>query len=135
MPSSHTPTPHSVILIANACPSFPMSLQAGRDASSKALAPATAVVDDRLYVFEAVGLLLGQEEVRAEEQAAALGALLTPLTAQVCGNVKCARLSWHLGQHRLRAAGRDMDTPVPVSCKQSWRLKCMSLCACVCACR
>lgn len=38
--------------------------QVGRDTSAKALAPATAVVDDRLYVFEAVGLMLGQEEVR-----------------------------------------------------------------------
>eukprot|EP00983_Pelagomonas_calceolata_P039187 1137066-Pelagomonas_calceolata.AAC.3 len=48
------------------------------------MAPATALLDDRLYVFEAVGLLLGQEEVPAEQQSAALSALLQPLTAQGC---------------------------------------------------
>ena len=39
--------------------------------------------DDRLYVFEAVGLLLGQEEIAAEEQQAMLSALLQPLREQV----------------------------------------------------
>lgn len=58
-------------------------LQAGRDSVSKASAPATAVVDDRLYVWEAVGLLLGPEEVGAEAQAAALATLLQPLSAQI----------------------------------------------------
>ena len=62
---------------------------AARDAASKALAPATALLDDRLYVFEAVGLLLGQEEVPAEQQLAALSALLQPLTAQVGDECTC----------------------------------------------
>ena len=48
------------------------------------MAPATALLDDRLYVFEAVGLLLGQDDVAAEQQLAALSALLQPLTAKVC---------------------------------------------------
>ena len=37
----------------------------------------------RLYSFEAVGLLLGQEEVPAQEQHACLAALLQPLLQQV----------------------------------------------------
>lgn len=66
--------------------SLPPVVAAGtgtKDASGKALAPATALVDDRLYVFEAVGLLLGQDEVAAEEQQALLTALLQPLLQQV----------------------------------------------------
>ncbi len=63
-------------------------MQASRDVASKAAAPANAVVDDRLYVFEALGLLLGQDDVPAQEQAAALGALLQPLTAQMRSNLR-----------------------------------------------
>lgn len=60
----------------------------GREASSaKQLAPSTSPVDDRLYIFEAVGLLLGQEDVPADQQQAALSALLEPLTAQIKGNL------------------------------------------------
>jgi exportin-T len=40
-------------------------------------------VDDRLYAFEAAGLLLGQEEVEAAQQHAWLAALLQPLVAQM----------------------------------------------------
>jgi exportin-T len=46
-----------------------------------------AVVDDRLYVFESVGLLLGQEEYQAEQQLAALQQLLQPLIRQIEGNL------------------------------------------------
>ena len=38
----------------------------------------------RLYAFEAVGLLLGQEELPADEQQAYIAALLCPLIHQVC---------------------------------------------------
>lgn len=54
-----------------------------RDAAAKASAPSTALLDDRLYMFESVGLLLGQDEVPEEQQSAALQALLQPLTEQV----------------------------------------------------
>ncbi len=45
--------------------------------------PTTSVVDDRLYVFEAVGLLLGQEEIPIDEQQQLLLALLQPLREQI----------------------------------------------------
>ncbi|KAL3158478.1 hypothetical protein ABBQ38_010710 [Trebouxia sp. C0009 RCD-2024] len=45
-----------------------------------AFLPAT---DDRLYAYEGVGLLLGQEELAAEEQHAYIAALLQPLIQQV----------------------------------------------------
>ncbi|KAL6771255.1 XPO2 [Auxenochlorella protothecoides x Auxenochlorella symbiontica] len=44
---------------------------------------ALTAVDDRLYAFEAAGLLLGQEEMEAGEQAAWLAAVLQPLTRQI----------------------------------------------------
>ncbi len=50
----------------------------------------TAVIDDRLYVFESAGLLLGQEELQPEQQAAALTSLLAPLTQQVEANLAAA---------------------------------------------
>ncbi len=56
--------------------------------AAKAAAPVNAVVDDRLYVFEAVGLLLGQDEVDAEQQAAALATLLQLLTVQIQTNLR-----------------------------------------------
>ena len=40
-------------------------------------------VDDRLYAFEAAGLLLGQEELPAEQQLAAVDGVLRPLLAQI----------------------------------------------------
>lgn len=52
--------------------------------------PNAAVVDDRLYVFEAVGLLLGQDEIPVEQQAALLGSLLQPLKEQMEGNLMAA---------------------------------------------
>ena len=67
-----------------------------RDGGQRA---ASAIVDDRLYVFEAVGLLLGQEEVAAEEQQQLLSALLQPLREQV-GRARRAeggRQEWLLG--------------------------------------
>jgi len=70
-----------------------------RDVASKAMAPATALLDDRLYVFEAVGLLLGQEEVAAEQQSAALSALLQPLTSQVRNRPVSARTHLHTYLH------------------------------------
>jgi exportin-T len=49
-----------------------------------------STVDDRLYAFEAVGLLLGQEELPAAQQHAWLAALLQPLVAQMEGNTAAA---------------------------------------------
>ncbi|CAL8470725.1 g10267 [Coccomyxa elongata] len=47
-------------------------------------APAAAAAsDDRLYAFEAAGLLLGMEDLPAEEQREAVSALLRPLLAQL----------------------------------------------------
>lgn len=45
--------------------------------------PGGGLVDDRLYVFEAVGLLLGQEDLAAGQQEAALSSMLQPLLQQV----------------------------------------------------
>ena len=51
---------------------------------SGASKPTNAVaVDDRLYVFEAVGLLLGQDEIPSDQQALLLGSLLQPLKDQI----------------------------------------------------
>jgi exportin-T len=61
-----------------------------RDPSGKLLAPSTSVIDDRLYVFEAVGLLLGQEELDAARQQEALRSLLQTLTQQIEGNLQAA---------------------------------------------
>ncbi len=44
---------------------------------------AAAASDDRLYAFEAAGLLLGLEDLPAEEQREAVSALLRPLLAQM----------------------------------------------------
>ena len=38
----------------------------------------------RLYAYEGVGVLLGQEELPAQEQHAYIAALLQPLIHQVC---------------------------------------------------
>ncbi|MEW5306130.1 MAG: hypothetical protein WDW36_008620 [Sanguina aurantia] len=57
-----------------------------RDAAqgrATAAAAANALVDDRLYIFESVGLLLGQDELDPTEQQAALQSLLEPLLQQV----------------------------------------------------
>lgn len=49
-----------------------------------------STVDDRLYGFEAVGLLLGQEELPAAQQHVWLAALLQPLVAQMESNTAAA---------------------------------------------
>lgn len=59
------------------------AVSSSKDGAGKAMAPSTSLVDDRLYLFEAVGLLLGQEELPAEQQQAALSSLLQPLMRQV----------------------------------------------------
>ena len=46
-------------------------------------AGAASVTDDRLYAFEAVGVLLGQDELPAEQQLQALEGLLNPLLSQM----------------------------------------------------
>lgn len=54
-----------------------------RDQPGKGQQPAVSIVDDRLYVFEAVGLLLGLEEIPADQQQLLLSSLLQPLLQQV----------------------------------------------------
>ncbi len=54
---------------------------------SKASAPVNACVDDRLYVFDAVGQLVGQEELPPEQQVQLLGQLMQPLMRQVEENL------------------------------------------------
>jgi exportin-T len=61
-----------------------------RDSSGKVLMPSTSMVDDRLYLFEAVSLLLGLEEINAEQQQAALSSLLQILMQQLEVNLQQA---------------------------------------------
>ena len=49
----------------------------------RGLSAAASASDDRLYAFEAAGLLLGMEDLPAEEQREAVSALLRPLLAQM----------------------------------------------------
>lgn len=50
--------------------------------------------DDRLYAFEAIGVLLGQEELPAEQQLQALESLLGPLQTQIESHLpQCAQQS------------------------------------------
>lgn len=49
----------------------------------------------RLYAYEGVGMLLGQEELAAEEQHAYIAALLQPLIQQVCRALSsCSERKW-----------------------------------------
>jgi exportin-T len=82
--------PYLVAVATQPPPSGSAAVGTGREASSKTLTPVTTVVDDRLYVFEAVGLLLGQEELPAEQQLAALKTLMQPLMQQIEGNLQQA---------------------------------------------
>eukprot|EP00879_Flechtneria_rotunda_P017634 GHRR01018485.1.p1 GENE.GHRR01018485.1~~GHRR01018485.1.p1 ORF type:complete len:825 (+),score=308.84 GHRR01018485.1:604-3078(+) len=82
--------PYLVIVATQPPPAGTAAVGTGREVASKALAPITALVDDRLYVFEAVGLLLGQEELPAEQQHAALSSLLQPLMQQIKANLQPA---------------------------------------------
>lgn len=63
----------------------------GVQGSGKASAPVNACVDDRLYVFDAVGLLLGQDDLAPEQQLQLLGSLLQPLLRQVEGSLPALR--------------------------------------------
>lgn len=54
---------------------------------------ALTAVDDRLYAFEAAGLLVGQEELPAAEQRSWVAALLQPLVAQMEGQLAAAASS------------------------------------------
>jgi exportin-T len=81
--------PYLVVVATQPPPQGP-AVGSCREASGKNLAPLTALVDDRLYVFESVGLLLGQEELPAEQQLAALHSLLQPLQRQIEANLQQA---------------------------------------------
>lgn len=51
--------------------------------SSSAGSTLASGVDDRLYAFEAAGLLLGQEELPAQQQLGAIEGVMRPLLAQI----------------------------------------------------
>ncbi len=65
-------------------------------------------MDDRLYLFEAVGLLLGQEEVPAEQQAAMLTSLLQILMQQIEANLQPEAAG---AQGTAAAAGGGVQAP------------------------
>lgn len=54
---------------------------------------ALTAVDDRLYAFEAAGLLVGQEELPAAEQRTWVAALLQPLVGQMEAQLAAAASS------------------------------------------
>lgn len=79
--------PYLEIVATRPPPSSTAAVGTSREAASGRAPVTAAVVDDRLYVFESVGLLLGQEEYQAEQQLAALQQLLQPLIRQIEGNL------------------------------------------------
>lgn len=79
--------PYLEIVATRPPPSSLAAVGTSREAAAGRAPVTAAVVDDRLYVFESVGLLLGQEELPAEEQLAALQQLLQPLTRQIEANL------------------------------------------------
>jgi exportin-T len=79
--------PYLEIVATRPPPSNTAAVGTSREAASGRAPVTAAVVDDRLYVFESVGLLLGQEEYQAEQQLAALQQLLQPLIRQIEGNL------------------------------------------------
>jgi exportin-T len=79
--------PYLEIVATRPPPSSAAAVGTSRDAAVGRAPVTAAVVDDRLYVFESVGLLLGQEELPAEQQLAALQQLLQPLMRQIEANL------------------------------------------------
>lgn len=82
--------PYLEVVATRPPPSIAAAVGTSRDAAAGRAPVNAAVVDDRLYVFESVGLLLGQEELQAEQQLAALQQLLQPLTRQIEANLRPA---------------------------------------------
>lgn len=81
--------PHLVRVATTPLPS--PNTQGTKDPTARVQAPQTACVDDRLYVFEAAGLLLGQEDLPELQQSGALSSLLQPLLLQVEQNLQLAK--------------------------------------------
>lgn len=79
--------PYLEIVATRPPPSNAAAVGTSREAAAGRAPVTAAVVDDRLYVFESVGLLLGQEELPAEQQLAALQQLLQPLVRQIEANL------------------------------------------------
>jgi hypothetical protein len=65
-------------------------LRASAGIKTKGAPAASVASDDRLYAFEAVGQLLGTEDLPAEEQREAVNALLRPLIQQMDGQLLVA---------------------------------------------
>eukprot|EP00884_Botryococcus_braunii_P015515 jgi/Botrbrau1/2647/Bobra.0203s0001.1 len=64
------------------------SFKAGLGARSSTGPTAVYAMDDRLYAYEAAGMLLGQDDLPKEEQRAALAALIQPLVMQIQENLR-----------------------------------------------
>lgn len=79
--------PYLEVVATRPPPSNTAAVGTSREAAAGRAPVTAAVVDDRLYVFESVGLLLGQEELAADQQLAALQQLLQPLTRQIEANL------------------------------------------------
>lgn len=79
--------PYLEVVATRPPPSNAAAVGTSREAAAGRAPVTAAVVDDRLYVFESVGLLLGQEELQADQQLAALQQLLQPLTRQIEANL------------------------------------------------
>jgi hypothetical protein len=79
--------PYLEVVATQPPPSSSAAVGTSRDAAAGRAPVTAALVDDRLYVFESVGLLLGQEELQPDEQLAALQQLLQPLLRQVEANL------------------------------------------------
>ena len=82
--------PHLAAIAATPAPEAPAVKSSGAAGGRPTAGALLGTVDDRLYAFEAAGLLLGQEELPAAEQAAWLAALLCPLVAAVESNLDAA---------------------------------------------
>lgn len=78
--------PHLARIAASPSPESPGS-KSPLGMAGKGFPGGTASVDDRLYAFEAVGLLLSQEDVPPQQQQAWLAALLQPLVSQIDQNL------------------------------------------------
>lgn len=78
---------------------------------------ASSYLDDRMYAFEAVGLLLGGDDLPAERQLAFVQGLLGPLVSQVESHTAAAAMGSladaQLVQHALIAIAYLSKVPPP----------------------
>ncbi|KAL4444906.1 hypothetical protein ABPG77_003956 [Micractinium sp. CCAP 211/92] len=98
--------PHLAAIAATPTPEAPQTkssgVTGGRGGAGQGL---LGTVDDRLYAFEAAGLLVGQEDLPAAEQRAWVAGLLQPLVAQLEGNLAAAAAGGGAAAAAAAAAG------------------------------